>query len=210
MALRRLTAILLACVLLLPAVPAIAQDDFDPFLVPVQAEPSAAEVELARRHRLLQAHQYIGYATLTLVTTQVALGWANYGIYRRRGIADPTWDKIRQAHFALGLSSFASYWTGAGFAIFAPKLELGEDAEEGSIRTHKRLAWVHGIGMGILPVWGWLTTEYRADLLNKTYRLDTRSGVPTSAYDTVALSHGVWGTATLGALAGAYISVMLR
>ena len=185
-------------------------EEFDPFLIPVQSEPSKAELQLAKRHRLLQAHQYIGYATLTLVTTQVALGWANYGIYRRRGIADPAWDKIRQSHLALGLGSFASYWTGAGFAIFAPKLELEDGAEEGSIRAHKRLAWVHGIGMGILPVWGWLTTNYRNDLMANQFKTDTNSGVPVSAYDAVAVSHGVWGTATMGALAGAYISVMLR
>lgn len=179
-------------------------EEVDPFLIPAREGPSEDELTLMRRHRILQVHQGVGYATLTLVTTQVALGWANYGIYRRSrlGIVDPRWDKIRQAHLYMGLTSFASYWTGAGLAIFAPDAPgANADRDEGSLRAHKRLAWVHGIGMGILPVWGWLTTEYRSDLFAKA------NG---KGYDYVAASHGAWGTVTLGALAGAYISVMLK
>lgn len=177
-------------------------EEVDPFLIPARDGPSEQELRLMRRHRILQVHQAVGYATLTLVTTQVALGWANYGIYRRRGLT-PTWDNLRQAHFYFGLTSFASYWTGASLAIFAPKVENLHENEraEGSLRTHKRLAWVHGIGMGILPVWGWLTTEYRSELFGKA------NG---KGYDYVAAAHGSWGTVTWGALAGAYISVMLK
>ncbi|RMF17659.1 MAG: hypothetical protein D6761_03875, partial [Candidatus Dadabacteria bacterium] len=177
--------------------PAHASDEIDPFLVPAASEPSPEMARLERRHRLLQAHQIIGYNTLALVTAQAALGWATFGVYKRQGLT-ARWDNLRQAHLGLGLASWGSYWTGASLAIFAPKLADDAATDDDSIARHRRLAWVHGIGMGLTPVWGWLTSQKRNELLSR------RNG---KAYDAVAASHGIWATATAGALIGAWLTI---
>jgi hypothetical protein len=55
-------------------------------------------------------------------------------------------------HAALGGATAALYFSTAYFAIFAPKIP--NNPKHGAIRFHEALAFVHGPGMILAPIFG--------------------------------------------------------
>ena len=55
-------------------------------------------------------------------------------------------------HASLGGATVGMYLTTASFAIFAPKVP--QDHVRGGIKWHRRLAYVHGVGMILIPILG--------------------------------------------------------
>ncbi len=187
---------LLAVGLAMAPVAHVGADEVDPFLIPVSDGPSEADLQLQKRHNMLQVHQAVGYGTLGLLTAQVALGWALFYDKKNFRSSIQKQEKLRKAHLGMGVAAFTSYWTGASLAIFAPKLE-DEYEERDTISVHRRLAWVHGIGMGLMPVAGYLISERAANF-------------DTDEYNLYSGLHGAGATVTYGALLGAYISVAIK
>jgi len=173
--------------------------DGDPGLQPHDggAQLGGVDVDrLRKRNRMLKFHQAIGYVTLGLVAAQTGLGFATLNEVNGSNFNSTKFDRLRKAHLGLGVASFASYWTGASLAIFAPKID--RTGVRDSLTAHKAFAWIHGIGMGILPLYGYLISQNRNQLL--------RNG----NYERALRGHIGVGLATGTALAGAYLSVTIK
>ncbi|MCO5144498.1 MAG: hypothetical protein M9962_15585 [Oligoflexia bacterium] len=90
---------------------------------------------LETRSSMLQTHQYLGFVTLGLMTASLLTPESNLDL-----------------HKILGITTAVSYGATAYFSIFAPTPKDFESS--GRTAWHKRLAWVHGIGMVLTPVFG--------------------------------------------------------
>jgi len=113
-------------------------------ITPEQARGNPAEqARLDRRSHMLKIHQRLGLITIApLVATLIA---SNSAGEKHTGSG-------RAVHAALGSATVGMYLTTAGFAIFAPKVP--HDSVRGGIKWHRRLAYVHGVGMVLIPILG--------------------------------------------------------
>ena len=113
-------------------------------ITPEQAKGSAAEqARLDRRSHMLKIHQRLGLITIApLVATLIA---SNSAGEKHTGSG-------RAIHAGLGGATVGMYLTTASFAIFAPKVP--HDNVRGGIKWHRRLAYVHGVGMVLIPILG--------------------------------------------------------
>jgi len=113
-------------------------------ITPEQARGNPAEqARLDRRSHMLKIHQRLGLITIApLVGTLIA---SNSAGEKHTGSG-------RAVHAALGSATVGMYLTTAGFAIFAPKVP--HDSVRGGIKWHRRLAYVHGVGMVLIPILG--------------------------------------------------------
>jgi len=109
-----------------------------------QAKGSAAEqARLDKRAHMLKIHQRLGLITIApLIATLVA---SNSAGERHTGSG-------RAIHAGLGTATAGLYLTTASFAIFAPKVP--RENVRGGIKWHRRLAFVHGPGMVLIPILG--------------------------------------------------------
>lgn len=94
---------------------------------------------LEKRVSMLDTHQTLGYVTAGLLTASMITG--------KEG-------EVTDAHKYLGIAAGLSYYATAYYAIKAPEIEGTE--HKGASLWHKRLAWVHGPAMLMVPVLGLL------------------------------------------------------
>jgi len=134
-----------------PASPSLSDLGFT-----TQQTQSNAQLQatLARRTEMLKIHQRLGIITTipmaaALITGPMAKAKGKNG----EVIHEPT-DANLDLHVALGGLTTALYFTTAGYAIFAPRIP--NNPKHGGIRWHEALAWVHGPGMVLTPVLGYM------------------------------------------------------
>ncbi|HXY06338.1 MAG TPA: carboxypeptidase-like regulatory domain-containing protein [Terriglobales bacterium] len=112
---------------------------------PEQVQGNTKEQALLdKRTHMLKIHQRLGLITTapliaTLVTSIGAGG-------RHTSNTD------RTVHMVLGSATADLYFTTAYFAIRAPRVRGTET--RGPIRFHKAMAWIHGPGMILTPIFG--------------------------------------------------------
>jgi hypothetical protein len=116
-----------------------------------QANPKL-QADLEKHTEMLKIHQRLGLITLApmaaaLITGPMASAKGRNG----QTITEPTNANI-DVHAALGSATAALYFTTASFAIFAPKIPGAQ--KHGAIRVHEALAFVHGPGMILTPIFG--------------------------------------------------------
>jgi hypothetical protein len=116
-----------------------------------QADPKL-QAELNKRTQMLKIHQRLGLITLapmaaTLITGPMAKAKGRNG----QTITEPSNANL-DFHAALGGATAALYFSTAYFAIFAPKIP--NNPKHGAIRFHEALAFVHGPGMILTPIFG--------------------------------------------------------
>jgi hypothetical protein len=146
------------------------------------------QATLDKRSHMLQIHQRMGLITTApMLATVITSFGAKSGRLRA---ASPTG---RDLHTALGAATAAMYFTTAYFAIRAPKIP--ETEVHGRIRLHRALAWVHGPGMVLTPVLGAMAFSQAS------------SGQRVHG---IASMHSQVAIVTLGAYAGAILSVSLK
>jgi hypothetical protein len=112
------------------------------------------QATLAKRTEMLKIHQRLGLITAipmaaTLFTGPMAKAKGKNG----QTITEPT-DANLDFHAALGGLTTALYFTTASYAIFAPRIP--NNPKHGGIRWHEALAFVHGPGMVLTPVLGYM------------------------------------------------------
>jgi hypothetical protein len=110
------------------------------------------QAELNKRTEMLKIHQRLGLFTLApmaaaLITGPMAKAKGRNG----QTISEPTNANL-DFHAALGSTTAALYFTTAYFAIAAPKIP--NSPKHGAIRFHEALAFVHGPGMILTPIFG--------------------------------------------------------
>jgi hypothetical protein len=115
---------------------------------------SQLQATLAKRTEMLKIHQRLGLITTipmaaTLFTGPLAKAKGKNG----QTITEPT-DANLDFHAALGGLTTALYFTTASYAIFAPRIP--NNRKHGGIRWHEALAFVHGPGMVLTPVLGYM------------------------------------------------------
>lgn len=71
-------------------------------------------------------------------------------------ITEPT-DANLDFHAAMGGLTTALYFTTTSYAIFAPRIP--NNPKHGGIRWHEALAWIHGPGMILTPVLGYMAYQ---------------------------------------------------
>ncbi len=134
-----------------PNAPSLSDLGFTP-----QQTQSNAQLQaiLAKRTEMLKIHQRLGLITAipmaaTLFTGSLAKAKGKNG----QTINEPT-DANLDFHAALGGLTTALYFTTASYAIFAPRIP--NNPKHGGIRWHEALAFVHGPGMVLTPVLGYM------------------------------------------------------
>ena len=115
------------------------------------------QATLAKRTEMLKIHQRLGLITTipmaaTLFTGPLAKAKGRNG----QTITEPT-DANLDFHAALGGLTTALYFTTASYAIFAPRIP--NNPKHGGIRWHEALAFVHGPGMILTPVLGYMAYQ---------------------------------------------------
>ena len=118
-----------------------------------QANPQLQAL-LDKRTHMLRVHQRLGLITAIPMAAAVITGpMAKAKGKNGEVIREPTQANL-DFHAALGGATTALYFSTAYFAIFAPRIP-GE-TKHGAIRWHETLAWVHGPGMILTPVLGYM------------------------------------------------------
>ena len=115
------------------------------------------QARLAKRTEMLKIHQRLGLITAipmaaTLITGPMAKAKGKNG----ETITEPTQANL-DFHAALGGLTTALYFTTASYAIFAPRIP--NNPKHGGIRWHEALAWVHGPGMILTPILGYMAYQ---------------------------------------------------
>jgi len=112
------------------------------------------QATLARHTEMLRIHQRLGLITVIPMAAAVITGpMAKAKGKNGQIISEPT-DANLDFHAALGGLTTALYFTTASYAIFAPRIP--NNPKHGGIRWHETLAWVHGPGMILTPVLGYM------------------------------------------------------
>lgn len=118
---------------------------------------SELQARLAKRTEMLKIHQRLGLITAipmaaTLITGPLAKAKGKNG----ETITEPTQANL-DFHAALGGLTTALYFTTASYAIFAPRIP--NNPKHGGIRWHEALAWIHGPGMILTPILGYMAYQ---------------------------------------------------
>ena len=118
-----------------------------------QADPKL-QAMLVKRTEMLKIHQRLGLITAIPMTAAVITGpMAKAKGKNGQTITEPTTENL-DFHAALGGVTTALYFSTAYFAIFAPRVPGTK--KHGAIRVHEALAFVHGPGMVLTPILGYM------------------------------------------------------
>jgi hypothetical protein len=134
-----------------PAPPSLSDLGFTPQQTQANAQLQAT---LKKRTEMLKIHQRLGIITAIPMTAAVITG----PMVKAKGkngetITEPSQTNL-DVHVALGGLTTALYITSASYAIFAPRVPGVQ--KHGAIRWHEALAFVHGPGMILTPVLGYM------------------------------------------------------
>lgn len=132
-----------------------------------------ARYVMRSRARTLRVHRAFAIASWSTMLVTEVLGTI-------QAVNQPTWfgdgacsgdpeafgchqsSMITGIHEAFAFTTTALYTTAAILAIAAPDPEnasVGEGRAESTLRLHKTMAWVHGVGMVLLPLLGVVTAH---------------------------------------------------
>ncbi len=118
-----------------------------------QANPQL-QATLERRTQMLKIHQRLGLITAIPMAAAVITGpMAKAKGKNGQVIKEPTQANL-DFHAALGGAATALYFTTAYYAIRAPRVPGTE--KHGAIRFHEALAFIHGPGMILTPILGYM------------------------------------------------------
>jgi len=136
---------------------------------PAQQEPSLSDLgftqqqtqanaqlqaTLEKRTEMLKIHQRLGLITAIPMAAAVITGpMAKAKGKNGQTITEPTTANL-DFHAALGGATTALYFTTAYYAIRAPRVPGTH--KHGAIRVHEALAFIHGPGMMLTPVLGYM------------------------------------------------------
>ncbi len=118
-----------------------------------QANPQL-QAMLGKRTRMLKIHQRLGLITAIPMAAAVITGpMAKAKGKNGQTIKEPTTANL-DFHAALGGAATALYFSTAYYAIRAPRVPGTK--KHGAIRMHEALAFIHGPGMILTPVLGYM------------------------------------------------------
>jgi Carboxypeptidase regulatory-like domain len=139
------------------------------------------QATLEKRTRMLKTHQRLGLITAIPLAAAVITGpMAKAKGKNGQVIKEPT-DANLDFHAALGGAATALYFTTAYYAIWAPRVP--GTTKHGGIRWHEALAFVHGPGMVLTPVLGYMAYK-QENSGEKAHGIAAQHG--TVAYITTA------------------------
>jgi hypothetical protein len=118
-----------------------------------QANPRLQAI-LQKRTEMLKIHQRLGLITTIPMAAAVITGpMAKAKGKNGQTIKEPTQANL-DVHAALGGATTALYFGTAYYAMFAPRVT--GTTKHGAIRFHEALAFIHGPGMVLTPVLGYM------------------------------------------------------
>jgi hypothetical protein len=139
------------------------------------------QATLEKRTRMLKIHQRLGLITAIPMAAAVITGpMAKAKGKNGQTIKEPTTANL-DFHAALGGVTTALYFTTAYYAIWAPRVP--GTTKHGGIRWHEALAFVHGPGMVLTPVLGYMAYK-QENSGEKAHGIAAQHG--TVAYVTAA------------------------
>lgn len=112
------------------------------------------QARLTKHTEMLKIHQRLGLITTIPMAAAVFTGPMAKAKGKNGQIIKVPTDANLDLHAALGGLTTAMYFTTASYAIFAPRIP--NNPKHGGIRWHEALAWVHGPGMVLTPVLGYM------------------------------------------------------
>jgi hypothetical protein len=164
-----------------PSAPSLSDLGFTPQQTQANAQLQA---RLQKRTEMLKMHQRLGLITTIPMVAAVITGpMAKAKGKNGQTITEPTQTNL-DVHAALGGLTTALYFTSAGYAIFAPSIP--NNPKHGGIKWHEALAWVHGPGMILTPVLGYMA-YHQENSGEKAHGIAAQHG--TVAYIT-AIAYG--------------------
>jgi hypothetical protein len=142
------------------------------------------QARLTKHTEMLRTHQRLGLITTIPMAAAVFTG----PLAKAKGkngqvIKEPT-DANLDFHAALGGLTTALYFTTASYAIFAPRIP--NNPKHGGIKWHEALAFVHGPGMVLTPILGYMA-YHQENSGEKAHGIAAQHG--TVAYVT-AIAYG--------------------
>lgn len=182
----------------------------------VDCETAHEDAQLARyvvrsRGRILRTHRAFAIAAWSAMVVTEVLGTI-------QAVNQPTWfgdgactgnpeafgchqsSMITALHETFAITTTALYTTAAILAIAAPDPEaasVGAGLAERTLRLHKTMAWVHGVGMVLLPLLGVVTAHPQILGISQEAQGDFSRGMRTVhtviGYSTfAALTFSAW------------------
>lgn len=118
-----------------------------------QGDPQL-QARLAKHTEMLKIHQRLGLITTIPLAAAVITGPMAKAKGKNGGIITEPTDANLDFHAAVGGLATALYFTTASYAIFAPRIP--NNPKHGGIKWHEALAFVHGPGMILTPVLGYM------------------------------------------------------
>jgi hypothetical protein len=112
------------------------------------------QATLAKRTEMLKIHQKLGLITTIPMVAAIFTGPLAKAKGRNGEVIKEPTEANLDFHAALGGLTTALYFTTASYAIFAPRIP--NNPKHGGIRWHEALAFVHGPGMILTPVLGYM------------------------------------------------------
>jgi hypothetical protein len=136
---------------------------------------------LQKRTDMLRMHQRLGLMTTIPMTAALITGpMAKAKGKNGETITEPSQTNL-DVHAALGGLTTALYFTTAYYAMFAPRVP--GTTKRGAIRWHEALAFVHGPGMIVTPILGFMAYK-QENAGEKVHGIASAHG--TVAYITAA------------------------
>lgn len=148
-----------------------------------QGDPQL-QARLAKHTEMLKIHQRLGLITTIPMAAAVFTGPMAKAKGRNGQIIKEPTDANLDFHAALGGLTTAMYFTTASYAIFAPRIP--NNPKHGGIKWHEALAFVHGPGMVLTPILGYMA-YHQENSGEKAHGIAAQHG--TVAYVT-AIAYG--------------------
>lgn len=119
----------------------------------IEGDPQL-QAKLRKHTEMLKIHQRLGLITAIPMAAAVFTGPMAKAKGKNGQIIEEPTDANLDLHAALGGLTTALYFTAASYAIFSPRIP--NHPKHGAIKWHEALAWVHGPGMVLTPVLGYM------------------------------------------------------
>jgi hypothetical protein len=122
---------------------------------PEQTQSNAQlQARLTKHTEMLKIHQRLGLITAIPMAAAIITGPMAKAKGKNGEVIRVPTDANLDFHAALGGLTTALYFTTASYAIFAPRIP--NNPKHGGIKWHEALAWVHGPGMVLTPILGYM------------------------------------------------------
>lgn len=140
---------------------------------PSNAIDAALQLELDRRHEMLETHQTLAYVTWGLMAATLLTAEQN---------------EKNSIHQTLGGATAASYFTTMYYSTFAPDPLHKSGTTGWNVKIHKTLRWVHLPLMILTPIAGIMADKQKREGKELSGLAEQKSAIATAAFASYTIA----------------------